>query len=230
MSLFALMLAVALADEVVESAPALTDAQLAALREYRQQHFSVRTEVHTSGGGSRIWTPPPYAWGGVMITQDPITTTRTWAVYQGNERVDVPRFYELSDRELDAKDLVTRITMKRWLGRLYYGAAVGGVGAVLFSAVAVNATADDAQKSRYERLAGTGLGVAVVGLIGGSVPMATASRLETDYAVNNVDMGMAEDLVDAQNEALRVRLGLTPQQAFDVESRTPVMAPVSTTP
>ena len=43
----------------------------------------------------------------------------------------------------------------------------------------------------------------------------------------NIDIASAEDLVDAQNEVLRVELGVTPAQALDVESSTPALAPPS---
>ena len=64
----------------------------------------------------------------------------------------------------------------------------------MVSAVAVNTTQDDARKDSFEKIGATGLAIAVVGLIGGSLPMAHASRLETDYAVANIDIASAEDL------------------------------------
>ena len=161
-----------------------------------------------------------------MVSQE-ATITRTWAVYEGSARVDVPQYFALAGQDEDRRDLMGRITLKRWLGRAYYGAAVAGVGAVVFSAVAVNLTADDAQKNSIERVGGTGLVVAVVGLIGGSLPTAHASRLEADYAVSNIDIGSAQQVVDVQNEALRIELGVTPDEALQVESTTPALAPGS---
>ncbi len=230
MTVLPLLVSLAFAAEPVEDVRAtegseLTADQLALLRDYRARHFSVRTEFNTTGVSTRAWSPMPYSGGGAIPHQDATGTTRSWAVYEGSERVNVPYYLELSGQDQERRDLVARVTMKRWLGRAYYGAAVAGVGTVIFSAIAVNSTEDDAKKNSFEKIGATGLMVAVVGLIGGSVPTAHAARLENDYTMSYIDIASAEDLVDVQNEALRLELGLTPSQAFEVESSTPAMAP-----
>lgn len=197
----------------------LSPEALAALREYRTRHYAIQTETHTSGGGTRVWSSPS-AWGGVVVTRDPITTTRTWAVYRAGTRLDVPQFLALAGEDERHDALVQRIVMKRWLGRVYYGAAAAGMAGVITGAIGFNATENPEKQERWARVGVTGLGVAVVGLIGGSLPTASASRLRTDYAMSNVDIGTAQDVVDARNEEIRVELGVSPDQALSVDEYT----------
>lgn len=197
----------------------LTAEELAAVRAYRARHYAIRTETHTSGGGTRVWSSP-YAWGGTMVTREPIVTTRTWAVYEGPVRLDVPQYYALAGETERHDFLAQRIAMKQWLGRTYYAGAAGGIAAVIVGAIGVSATDNTEKKDKWAQVGVTGLGVAVIGLIGGSLPIANAQRLKTEYALSDIDIASAQAVIDARNEAIRVELGVAPEEALSIEEST----------
>lgn len=196
----------------------LDAATLRAMREYKVRRLHVSVEQHWTGGGQQIISNP-YGWGGgVVVTRDPVTVTRTWAVYEGPVRLDVPRYLDLVGRDEDKRDLEGRISRKKWLSRTYYGVAVGGVAAIVAGSVG-RATADTSEEAaQWGSVGAAGLGATVIGLIGGSFPAATANRLRTDFP-RVTDIRDAQVAADAYNEELRVELGLTPDQALRVEEQ-----------
>jgi hypothetical protein len=192
------------------------DRALEAMRRYRLEHLSVRTETHVSGGGTNILTNP-YVLGGVIVTQDPILTERTWGVYQGPVRMEVPTYLGIAGLTDEKHDLDQRISSKRWLSRTYYGVAGLGVAAVIAGSIG-HAASDGSAEHDWGTVATMGLGGVVVGLIGGSLPAASVARLKTDYS-RTTDIAEAQRTCDAHNEALRTELGLTPDQALQVEDQ-----------
>lgn len=198
--------------------PGLSPETLQAMREYRLRHLQVRTETTISGGSQTVRSSP--YWGGpVMVTTDPIVTTRSWAVYQGPMRLDVPTYLELAGEEELRTELVGRIERKRWLSRTYYGVAAGGVLAIAAGFVGVGTAETSEDQYRWSTVGTVGLGATVVGLIGGSFPAASATRLRTDYG-RTVDILSAQRTADGYNESLRQDLDLTPEEALRVEQES----------
>lgn len=200
--------------------PPIDETTLARIRDYKLRHYSIRTETRYSGGGTRTFSNP-YSWGGgVYVTQDPISVTRSWAVYKGPSRMDVPTYLQLTHEDEHYKDLTGRIQRTRILGYTYYGAAVAGIAAIVVGAAGVNLAEAEDEKTRWSTVGVIGVGTTIVGLIGGSLPMANARSLQTEYSRARIDIASAQAAIDAENEALRVELGLTPEQALSVEETT----------
>jgi hypothetical protein len=196
----------------------LTAEQLAAVRAYRLRHLAVRTEVEYTGGTATV-SHSPYGWGygGAVIDRDPLQLHRSWAIYQGPMRLEVPTWLSLSGDEAGRSELEGRIERKRWLSRTYYGLAGVGVLGIAAAYIGGSSDAEWAQGYEWGAIGAVGLGFAVGGLVGGSIPAASATRLRTDFT-KTVDIVDAQKAVDARNEALRAELGLTPEQALAVES------------
>ena len=192
----------------------MTAETLKSIREYKARHLEVRNEMHFSGGGTSI-----VPWGfGMVVSQDPISSSRTWAVYQGPLRLEVPRYLEVTHQEDLRKEVVAKVTRKQWLSRGFYGLAAGGVAAIVAGYVG-NLNADSAEEAYQWSAVGTvGLGATVVGLVGGSIPAASARRLRGDFP-KTLDIVDTQHRVDVENEQLRQDLGLTPEQALDVEQQ-----------
>ncbi len=194
---------------------AISPELLAKVREYRRRRLEVRGEVSYSGGGSSV-SPSPFGMGGVSITQDPISSSRSWAVYEGPLRLDVPSYYASVGQFEKSRALTSRVKRKQWVSRIYYGVGVAGV---VTSVVGYfgSLDANSPEEARtWATVGAVGLGASLVGMIGGSFPAASASKLRSQYS-KSVDIGEAQQAVEAQNERIRSELELTPEQVFAVE-------------
>lgn len=220
-----LMSTLARADEVdvpatEVPAPRVEDA----LTGYRAQVYGVRTEVHDGAAG---WTGPNTAWGGLVRIEDPAPTFRTWGLYAGDARIDAPSVLELTGERDAAADLRHRITMKRWLGRTYYASALVGLGVGLGGIAIASSTTDPEQKASATATASTGLLIAVIGGVGGGIPLSNARRLRHDYSASGLDIATVEALATDENAALRSDLGLTAEQTREIDAALPVSVEVS---
>lgn len=200
----------------------LSAEQLRALRAYRDQRLVVRRETEVSGGGVHVhqWDtfgPWPYGWHSSETVVNPVVTTRTWAIYRGPERLSVPTFLETVGATERHAELVGRIHKARRAAHAWLG--VSGVGAAgLVAGLVGMAVADDQQT--YDLLSLTTLaggGLTFGGLLGASFPFSRAARLER-YPAASLTIGEAQKLVDAYNDRLREQLGITPEQAWRIES------------
>lgn len=198
----------------------LSAERLQAIRSYRARHLEVRGETRYEGGGATVVsTGYGRRWWGVGMTEvytHPVTATPVWAVYQGPERLTVPRFYDLAGEAGRADALRDRISGKKTMANVWFGVAGAGIATSLVGFFGY-AGADDARTAQtWGRVALGGMGVGVVGLVGGSFPSTKARQLAHDYPTS-LDPQEAHRLVDAANERLRRELGLTPEEALRAE-------------
>lgn len=212
---------------VLQSPKAPTAAQLQALRQYRRERLAVHPELEIRGGGTQ-WqagfsaASPSWGWG--MAVAEPITTSRTWGVYLGADRLTVPEFLE----EVGALELKYQldqdIQRAQRTSRAWYALAGAGVVGIIVGSIGANSAGRaPGPEARFEEYVYTNvvfasIGTTVLGLFGGSFPAARAERLQT-YPSASISIQKAQRLADDHNEQLRQDLDLEPQDVWGIESR-----------
>lgn len=196
-------------------------ATLQALLQYRRERLEVRPEVEVSGGGARMQTGigfgGPY-WGTTWMVADPIRTTRTWGVYQGSERLDVPTFLGAA-QQLDLKRQIEQ-DIERYdrRGRALLTAGVVGLATSVVGSIGARSSPPySLQQAQFASVVFPGLAVGAGGLILGSVPASRADQLMHSPG-EAMTIGEAQRLADAHNERLRVSLGLSPEDVWPLEA------------
>ncbi len=194
-----------------------------ALRQYQRKRLAIRGETRREPGTTYVFgTGGGYwRWGGwhtATVVHDPGTITRTWGVYRGPERLDVPTFLQMVGQQDLADDVSRRVRRARTAGKVWLtGAGIGAAGLVAgIVGTSLADTADEVQTWSSVTLGGSLL--AVGGLVGATFPMGKANRLAADPAAS-VSWSEAQDWVDAYNDQLREELGLSPEEAWRIESR-----------
>jgi len=204
--------------------PGLSPDKLAALRQYQAERLQIHGETELHGGGTTVWAGGWWGprWGPVTtvaIAQEPIFATRSWGFYQGPQRLDVPDALQLAG-DPRAPELQARIDHKRAAARGWRTVAGAG-GVALVTSIFGNATASNlAEHQTWGTVGLAGGAVAVVGLIAGSSPAAEAATLAR-YPAHTLSPAEARAVVDAYNDHLRDRLGLSPQDVWSIEQAPP---------
>lgn len=210
---------------------ALTAERLAALRRYRAEHLSLRSETDLRGGGTTVvsgvtvggYRTGPF--GGVgygwtvpgMVISEPPETVRGWGVYQGPQRLTVPELLAATGETQRAKDLSARIHKAETAKSVWMGVAGVGAAGLVTGLFGLMLSDDDGQALTWSRVAMAGTGVTLTGVFGGAFPAAKAGRL-THEVPETLTLPETQALVDQQNEALRGELGLTPEEVWQMES------------
>lgn len=204
----------------------VTPERLRALRGYKAGRLELRKETELRGGSAwmmgggygGMWGPGYGAWGGggpVII--DPPTALRTWGVYRGPERLDVPDFLSVVGEVERRRELDATLEALGRRGKVWSViAAIGGAG--LATGLVGMSTVDtrrDYQTFNAVTLGGTL--VMATGFIGTSFPRGKESALRR-YPASSIGSGEAQRLVDAHNETLREELGLSAADVWALEA------------
>lgn len=196
--------------------------RLEKMRAYKAQRLVVREETEIRGGGTspQITGGVGGGWGspmGTPMTTDPVYTVQTWGVYQGKRRLTVPEYLEATDQGELAEALNVDIQRSQRQSRVLYG--VGALGVVAAGAGVVGqVTATDVERyALYRTTATLGVVAAIGGFVGGSVPAARAKELEQEVSFRFTPE-QVQPRLDAYNEALRLRIGLSAEDVMLLES------------
>lgn len=203
----------------------MTPEKLEALRRYQAERLSIRGETEVYGGGARaVWVGGWWGprWGPhttVAVVPEPVFATRTWGIYQGPQRIDVPDAMRMSG-DTQAEALEGTIRSKKSAARAWY--TVAGVGgAVAVASLFGQLSADNRYEYANWQIAGLGGATAgVVGLLGAAGPAGEARALER-YPARSLTPAEARNLVDRHNDRLRQELGLSPQEVWSIEREEP---------
>jgi hypothetical protein len=204
----------------------VTAARLQALRGYKAGRLQLRDETEFRGGSAWVmgggyggmWGPGYGAWGwGGPVVIDPPTALRTWGVYRGPERLDVPEFLTAVGQTQRRKELDADITrLKR---RATFWSVIAGLGgAGLATGLVGMSTVETRQQ--YDTFNAVTLGgtlVMATGFIGNSFPRGKESALRR-YPSATMGSDEAQQLIDAHNEALREELGLSAADVWALEA------------
>jgi hypothetical protein len=206
----------------------------AAQRAYARQRLSVEaiTEMSLSSatvstwgygggfgyggyGGYGRWG---YGWGPSWgFASVPVMTARqSWAVFEGDHRLDVPTALEKLQQVPLKTDLERRIRRSRTAGTLWTGVGVAGLIGGVAGLVGLDQSRTYDEARAWSMMATTSTVVGVSGLVIGTFPSAKARRLFVDPSLT-LSREDAEATADTVNEALRVQLGLSPEQALRLE-------------
>lgn len=205
---------------------AVDDARAAAIRAYRARHLAIRswselrsTTVYSDlGYGLGYGYGYPYGgYGSVTVGMPWFWSEERWSVYRGPQRLSNPQYLDLVGRGDEAQALERRIRGNRTATGLLYGVAGAGGAATVASLFGM----DNAHTLRaWEdwRIVGVaGLTSVFVGAVSGSFPAARARRLAADpMTIRSWDE--LSDEIAGHNEALRVDLGLSADDALKIEA------------
>jgi hypothetical protein len=154
---------------------------------------------------------------GVPMSTDPLDTVQTWGIYQGKRRLTVPEYLEITDQDALAEALELDIQRSKRQSRVLYGIGVGGVVAAGAGVVGQVSTDDVDRYTLYRTTATLGVVAAIAGFVGGSIPAARAKELEQEAGFRFTPE-QVQPRLDAYNEALRLRIGLSAEDVMLLES------------
>ncbi len=209
--------------------PVATQARLTALRAYKANRLDVREEVELRGGGA--WSAggawggywgPGWGYGGYAgpVVVDPIQQVRTWGVYRGPERLDVPTFLDVAGAAERKQDLDLDLDRLKRRSQTWSGLAGVGIAGIVAGLVGTTQAARAEDVDAYVAWNWVTLGssgVLTAGFIGASFPRSKASALRR-YPSASMTSAEARQLVDAHNDALRDELGLSAADVWAVEA------------
>lgn len=204
------------------AAPApLTAEKLQSLRTYKASRLSLRSETELHGGSATVmgmgYPMGPAAMGSAWVVSDPITTTRTWGVYRGPQRLSVPTFLGEAGATEQKRVIEADIAQARQRSKVWFTVAGVGIAGIVTGMGGMVMADDRATWLTYNRVSFASTGVVVGGLFAGSFPSTKANRL-TRYPSATMGTAEAQQLIDAHNEALRVRLALEPADVWQLEA------------
>jgi len=154
--------------------------------------------------------------GGPMLS----TTLRAsdeLAFYEGARRLDNLGYLDALGWAEQRQNLLTDINRKRSKARVFYTFMGAGVASSLAGAVGAEYSLTLSAYHQWQALTVAGVGAIAIGAIGGSIPAGRANRLQ--YAPESLGsvVELRQQVVE-RNEALRVQLGITEEQALAMES------------
>ena len=201
----------------------LDQVKLNALRQYQRERLELSSEVNISGGGSTAYMRGPMmGYGGFcfnsgFVVSDPIYTSRTLRVYQAKEPISTLAFFELvgdDERLEETSQLVKKYRTRRKIGRTV---ALVGLGVTIGGWVGSSQAQTNEELFIYSNATLAGSLVCFGGLLGSSFPSSKENALlQTPLAsLSKVEV---ENQIDAFNDDLRERLGLTIDDVWTIES------------
>lgn len=208
--------ALSLAEEIDQ-------AKLNALRQYQRERLELSSEVNISGGGSTAYMRGPMmGYGGFgfnsgFVVSDPIYTSRTLRVYQAKEPISTLTFFKLvgdNSQFKQASRQIKKYRLRRNIGRTV---ALVGLGVTVGGWVGASRAQTEDDLFLYSNLTLTGSLVCFGGLLGSSFPSSKENALlQTPLAsMSKVEV---EKHIDAFNDDLRLKLGLTIDDVWTIES------------
>lgn len=203
--------------------PARDPERMALVRQYRAQRLVLRGETEIQPGNAYAFTSGygPYPYGAVglshtTVIHEPATTTRTWGIYQGPQRLAVPTFLSAAGEADRSAVLSGQITKSRKATRTWFTVAGVGGAAIMTGMVGMGAAEELSTAQAYNTVALGGVGFLVTGLVAASFPSAKAHKLAR-YPSATLTVDEAQGLVDRHNDALREELGLSADEVWSIE-------------
>lgn len=197
--------------------------KLDALRQYQRERLELSNEVNITGGSSTAYMRSPMMGYGSLgfssgfIISDPIYTTRTLRVYQAKESISTLEFFELvgaDEMHKKVEKQTKRYRKRRKVGR---AVAILGLGTAISGWVGSYQASNELELVVYSNISVVGSIVGFGGLLGASFPSSKESAL-LRTPLNSMSKLEVENHIDAHNDRLRNRLGLTVDDVWLIES------------
>jgi hypothetical protein len=208
---------VAMPQLAIPGSTVMRPPDMAAIRDYQARSLRLGTETELHGGGATYiggWGGRRWSYG--VVVPNPVYTTRTWAVYQGAERLEVPEFYRTIGDVGRATELETTIARQKSAATALYTLGVGGLAASIAGWYGSRYSATPPQRQQWMLVGLGGTCAAFVGFVGGSIPSSRLRHSKYDFPYV-IDHDAAQREVDAHNERVRRELGLSPQDVMQAE-------------
>lgn len=200
--------------------PTLTAEKLGSVREYQRQRLVVRQETELRGGGTSVVSSPwanPYSMTPSQVVQDPIYAVQGWGIYQGSRRLTVPEYLGVIGSDQMKEFLEQDIVRLNATSKGLYAFGGLGVAATVVGIVGMNNSQTPEQRLIFFAAAGGGVVAMLTGFIGGSVPAAKATQIESDPEYTFTPEQVQEG-VDTYNEQLRSGLELSSEEVLLIEA------------
>lgn len=193
--------------------------KLNALRQYQRERLEISNETNISGGATTAYMRGPtmgYGSLGFMIS-DSIHTTRTLKVYQAQEPISTVRFLELVGQESEREDL--ELLLGKYRKRKTAGRAVAalGLGTTIGGWVGVSQSVTEEEVYLYSNVTLGGSILCFSGLLISSFPASKEASLMVT-PLNYLPKVEVEGRIDAFNDTLRTKLGLSVEDIWSIES------------
>ena len=208
-----------------DGTPPVDVVRLQALRAYKARRLWVREEAELRGGSTFAFGAGGYMGGpgfgygasGPVLVDAP-TVLRTWGVYQGSERLSVPKFFAATGEVEKQREMQATVSTLNRRGKVWSTIAVAGA-AGLVAGIAGMGLADNRDDYyTWNRVTLGSTGGLALGLVGGSFPRGKAHGL-VRYPSTSMTSPEAQTLVDRHNDGLREELGLSPADVWALEAQ-----------
>ena len=210
--------ALSLAEEIDQ-------AKLNALRQYQRERLELSSEVNISGGGSTAYMRGPMmGYGGFgfnsgFVVSDPIYTSRTLRVYQAKEPISTLTFFKLvgDDSQFKQASRQIKYRLRRNIGRTV---ALVGLGVTVGGWVGASRAQTEFEPYLYSNATLTGFGL-FWGRLGSSFRQ--AKKMRSTNSARQYSKVEVEKHIDAFNDDLRSKLGLTIDDVWTIGVRTAII-------
>jgi hypothetical protein len=195
--------------------------KLRAMRDYRSHRLNIRNETEVHGGGVRVEEVPVYSpfygygWD-YKLVREPLSTSRTWAVFRGEQRLDVPSFLGLVGEKEGLDSLNRDILRAHRSSRILTVIGFVGAGVALGGLLGMDASITETQYRNWSLVSLAGVGVCAGGFVGSTLQSAKRDRLRTRPSMT-LEVPGAQARVDVYNQRLAKDLGLTAEDVLQFE-------------
>lgn len=197
---------------------------------FRVRHLELRGLTSWHGGGATVihsgwgwgwgwgWGPYPSPYWGLgtsYIIREPMQADHSWAVFQGVQRMTVPGYLTMVADLERAEDFDRRISRNENAADGLRALGFVGIAGTVMSYVGASRADTWDQYHLWNTVSAGSLGSVLVGFLGSTICSGQVRSLRSDFR-SHLDPDDEQRRVDAYNEELRVELGLSKDEAWQI--------------
>lgn len=188
------------------------------LRGLTTWHGGGATVVHSGWGWGGGWGPYPSPYWGLgtsYVIREPMQPDHSWAVFQGVQRLTVPGYLTLVADIERTEDFDRRIRRNEDAADGLRALGFVGIAGTVASYVGASQADTWDQYHQWNTVTAGSLGAVLVGFLGSSICTGQVRSLRSDFRAQ-LDPDEEQRRVDAYNEELRLELGLSKDEAWQI--------------